>query len=48
MITADRPADEAPEAPEASGEPGEKPASWPVQEVAYSVFTSGRAGCPNW
>ncbi|WP_404815387.1 AMP-binding protein [Streptomyces thermolineatus] len=47
VITADRPADEPSEASGESGEDGEKPASWPVQEVAYSVFTSGSSGLPK-
>ncbi|MFC9294746.1 AMP-binding protein [Streptomyces sp. NPDC057011] len=32
---------------EPSAEPGEAPATWPVQEAAYSVFTSGSSGLPK-
>ncbi|WP_405427873.1 AMP-binding protein [Streptomyces erythrochromogenes] len=35
------------QAGEPSAEPGERPASWPVHEVAYSVFTSGSSGLPK-
>ncbi len=31
----------------APADPGEAPASWPVQEVAYSIFTSGSSGLPK-